>query len=214
VTSDDDPLDEPLPAKVRERCPPVCVQCDYSLIGLPAGSRCPECGAEIDESVISLQGWSPRSWATMRPREIALFSGAIVVMLFFSFAESGHVLESLPLLLAVVVFLGITGFSFVRYWLSSPDSSMPVRLRLSPKGFEQRIGPGPLKLMPWRREMLVMTRDRKRGRHSLHVKWTARRFLRRTEKYPIAFEFDADPVVARLLKVQIENWIFRGNSSD
>jgi hypothetical protein len=215
MSTDYGPVDDPIPTKVRQRCPPVCVQCEYLLYGLSADARCPECGAEIDLSVITIDGWSANSLPTMRPRTLILIGGALVLYLLLFISDTGVIhrgfdIMSSPLFAMILAGLLVVAGIAIRFWFSSGPASVPVRLRLSPKGFEQRTGPGPLKLTPWRPTMLVSALDERKGRQSLYVAWSGSRFLPRIRQYPIAFEFNADAAMAKQLQVLVENWIRYG----
>jgi hypothetical protein len=194
---------------LRQALPPVCAECDYSLIGLPPGSRCPECGAPSDANLITIFGWgrgSQASVATMRPRDVVvtmIVVGAICAWWTFEYFEGrGHRFPTAFIVIYAAWFVTL----LMRRWMLVPaGSAAPMRLRLSPAGFEQRLGPGPLKLTPWHRDMLTDLEIGGTTRHTLGVRWRA--FSFHFSSTLIGIEFDSDPQIARQVRSLIVQWI-------
>jgi hypothetical protein len=202
-------VSDPL-SPLRELLPPVCAVCDYSLVGLPPDTRCPECGAQHNSSVVTIMGWGKaggaNNIANLRNSDLML---AILVAVFLSGWWSFEVYEGrgheVPTVF-VATYVGWFGWMLYRRWMLVPPGSVaPARLRVGPAGYEQRLGPGPLRLRPWNCRMRVRMDSRKGGKHALIVRWAIP--LRFSANDPIAFEFNADAEVALALQSQIRQWI-------
>jgi hypothetical protein len=203
-------VDETLPATLRALCPPVCVECDYSLVGLPAETNCPECGARCNPHTITLCGWSPLSLATARRGQM---TGYVVAAVLFATLIARDLIwlrrtsEMTLVILGLLILYPL--FQIFRRWFLGVDSHRPMRLRLCRDGFEQRLGPGKLKLTRWDPRMVVKLSVGARGHHSLVVTWSPASFVLTTKSQLINFDFDSDPNVARLLAAQLQQWINR-----
>ena len=199
-----------IPSVLRELAPPVCVECDYSLIGLPQGTRCPECGLPNDPSIITVQGWSNESVATMRPRDLwvdVISTGAVVAWLIVSGVTIRWQSLPIPVVLIGGFWLVRNMLPLFRRWNLSADAAFPVQLRLGAHGFEQRLGPGLLKLTRWHRHMRLSMHIRKRGLQWLRVRWAMHHYARTLKSDLIDFQFETSVQQARALQRQIERWI-------
>ncbi len=65
-------LQSAMPESLQKARPERCLRCDYSLTGLPAAHRCPECGLEYDEQTFVLGG-IVRGTRGQRPGRAALW---------------------------------------------------------------------------------------------------------------------------------------------
>jgi hypothetical protein len=187
---------------IDEVASPICAQCDYSLIGLPPGAKCPECGTPIDCSIISLRGWGSTGLASVRPAGMAwiLMLNLLIVGLWLIQRWKG----SHPPSLFMAFVLILSAFQLFRRWSYVTDQDAPLRLRLSAKGFEQRLGPGPLNLTPWHKDVIFSTEIGKKREHRILINW---RFssLHLLEK-PIDFHFNSESQPAQALRDQIALW--------
>jgi hypothetical protein len=201
------PVEDPISAALRELCPPVCVECDYSLVGLPPGARCPECGAESNLGVLTLRGWSPGSIATMRPGRMMTQIGIIVALAVIYGAMVTRRRSPVFMLIYFVAMMIWPVTQLLLHWLRGGEARAPVRLRLCSAGFDQRLGPGRLKLVPWDPRMQTQLNLGSTGRHRLIVRWPVGSFVLTTRSHLVTFDFDGDAQQAQLLAAQIRGWI-------
>jgi hypothetical protein len=205
MSTESDFVDDSIPRELRDLCPPVCVECDYSLVGLPMGARCPECGAQSDPQVITLCGWSPESIATARSGQLAWYIVAAVIFGMVVSRDLSRPRRSTLIVLGLLVLFPL--LKLFRRWFAGADPRMPVRLRLSPDGFEQRMGSGPLKLASWDSRMVAQIKHGRGRQQSLRVTWAPGQFVMTTNSRPINFDFDSDPHDALVLAAQVQQWI-------
>ena len=207
MSTDSGPVDDLIPAELRKLCPPLCVGCDYSLVGLPPGARCPECGTASERNMVTLRGWSPTSITTARKRQLPWFILLIVFFAVLVIVNNSGTRRSVASFVWLACFVLLPLWQLLQRWWSGVDSVTPVRLRVGPNGFEQRLGPGKLNFTPWDRRMVARVKVGPKGRHSLIVKWARSHFVLTTTTQPINFEFDSDPMAAYVLEAVIEDWI-------
>jgi hypothetical protein len=197
-----------MPDALSDLAPPQCCQCGYSLIGLPSDTVCPECGTPAQPDVISLSGWwvgDQANLATMRPARFVFNLAVLSAVIGWILYRHGWRRPTL------VGFVGVAWLASVvwqvwRRYEQSEGGDPPVRLRISPRGFEQRLGPGPLKLRPWRRKYRVHLRTRG-TRHTLWVGPPFLSFRLSSSANPIYFQFESSEAVAIDLAEQVRQWI-------
>ncbi len=64
----------------------ICPNCGYSLVGLPEGGKCPECGRENDQDEIVLYGWGRGYREHLGNARGARMWWLLVILAFFLFA--------------------------------------------------------------------------------------------------------------------------------
>jgi hypothetical protein len=177
----------PLPASLRPR---ACPQCDYRFDGLPDGVACPECGFARDAFLVVLRGVgstlgkpTPRAWSqTDRIALVVLVIGVAVGVVAAMISGNTTAAAALTATLGLLV---LGGYSAL---LGQPH---PDTLVLTPVGYAQRRGAGPIDLRPYPpREQVQMTHD---GRGFASIGFTrplAGRLL--TSDHTFCFECDAE----------------------
>lgn len=127
---------ESLPAGVlNERC----AACGYSLLGLPAEGRCPECAEEYDQSMIVLHGGDSRADADLaegRVDRTLVRDGiglAVMVVLFWWIWTAGERSMYWWLIGWVVVMFGSACRTLAK--VGRMRGGAPMRLCLAPDGF-------------------------------------------------------------------------------
>jgi hypothetical protein len=107
----------------------VCPICRYSLRGLPAAHRCPECGFGYDEYTkvfISVKPW----------RTFARLFFSIAVFGLFALAQFGHGGPGRPVFVVILIFsLGLILWSYPSYWRSQRAGRF---VALHPEGVTMR----------------------------------------------------------------------------
>ena len=62
---------------------PLCGNCGYSLLGLPATGACPECGHPFSQDLIVITGWGRReTLANASPHRIFILTAPFIFLLF------------------------------------------------------------------------------------------------------------------------------------
>lgn len=120
----------------------VCLSCGYSLSGLGANGRCPECDTPIERSIrgIGLAAASPDYVLSLRRGATITWISVLVDVLWFasfpvllSLAEEKVIPLSVDAALRIVTLLDLVGVTLglVGWWLlSSPDPSGSRRFEL------------------------------------------------------------------------------------
>lgn len=197
-----DPIDPPL----RSLCPRVCVQCDYTLAGLPLGGHCPECGLVEDPSVLTVTGWDrpPFSKLSQQQRSLTLvYSVLAAAYLFYMFVIERS--DSIFEFAWVAIVVGPIVYPPIMAFIQSV-SGPPRRLRFNAKGFERRIGPGPLKLHPWELGYRAQIEEYGPTLWQFATRWAGEPGLR-PRKRVIWIYIDSTREQATLLSSQINRWI-------
>lgn len=190
----------------EERCP----ECGYCLRSLPEGSACPECGVVPDPDVLVLYGHSPGMvYASSRPwiRKIAPLFWVWAVLLVcsrFGLMEELYVPGIWALgagLIPLIVYLRVRRAKAAGF-------AGPVQLRLCPKGFGIREGPGPVIIQLWHRLDLWTIQRQKlsKDRFTLRVQ---RSFLRHwIHSYTVLdFSFQSDLDCIKKIEARLYQWI-------
>ena len=187
--------------------PPVCPECGYALVGLPATGRCPECGWGWAQEAVVYAAPDP-AWRMMYRAEgtcgaLAVLAGVLAALNFTGsrwvltagFAGAG--LFWLYLLLA-------------RLWLRW--GGPPVeQARFGPRGFARRIGFGPVRWRPWEAGHAValsgraIDEDFPVQRLRLRIVNPARRFPA-LRKQGLEMFFNAPPADAAALVDRLVGW--------
>jgi len=140
-----------------------CPDCGYSLQGLGAEGRCPECGWVFTAEHIVLYGWIHRLDSTgdsLRRTPVTSYSLIITMIVIGAgiailapppdFRASGFAL-------AVIGVVSLIGFAIARRQLkvAQGTNAGPWQLRITPQGWGLRFGPGPLTLNEWDKDVAV-----------------------------------------------------------
>jgi hypothetical protein len=126
------PVDGPGPSGVVQQ-PRYCIQCGYSLLGLPVTGQCPECGTAVELSLREpwLSSCSTTYLESLR-KGFSLVLNAILLMVASTVVMFGVtvVMRGTPGAMAIfqivnlVVSLGISIMLYLGYWhATTPDPS-------------------------------------------------------------------------------------------
>jgi hypothetical protein len=189
-----------------------CGHCGYDLHGLPPEGRCPECGQPFARDEIILFGWGAGASANERNARgaqgaVLLIGGAAWVGFgIFAIGRSGLQPDVL-IVLAVVG--GLFAVSLLRRHSAIQACGAPAQLRLSPRGYGLREGPGNVALQPWSEEVRATLGAVAPGRYRLLIKRT--RYLANFRFMPwsieeTGFEFDAAAAAAEQVRAALERW--------
>jgi len=154
----------------------ACIECGYSLQGLPDAGACPECGTAYDQETVVLHGWARGSHANLgnaSPRivlwlsiPLALFVTAYV-MLFFTGQRAPW-----PWLLPVLM-IGLLLWRRMEQRVSHAPASPPQQKGL--RRDRSHRAAGPQEFTPWteldRIEIEPLESDRHRLRIGKHPNW-------------------------------------------
>lgn len=182
-----------------------CGQCGYSLRGLPETGRCPECGTEYLPGQMLLFGWACGNLANVAN------SSAMTALWLLS-----------PLSLYAVLWLQLSGIPELRLILMLPPvllllplavlayrlrghGSAPVQLRLSPAGFAQRDGLGPVAWEAWNPSYRVVVCRLRGRRYRISIEGPDS-YEPRIHMTFVDFAFDAEPDMAEHVRKLIEHW--------
>lgn len=142
---------------------PTCGECGYSLLGLEASGRCPECGCAFGPDQLVLWGTeggpfkADRIARNLQLAWAVLVAGAFVLLLWRRLASFR--LESIAMFAPAMAWLGMVAWML---WVGKRRR----QVRLSAHGFGVRLGPGPVKVQPWRGDEEI---DLRRARAHAYV---------------------------------------------
>ncbi|MFT3788567.1 MAG: hypothetical protein QM770_20745 [Tepidisphaeraceae bacterium] len=159
--------DEPWPL---ERCP----NCGYSMVGLPRGHACPECGESVAPDEIVLWGFGHGSLSNHFTSRTA--AGAVGLLLVINSATlsqavltwvRGYRWAALALVAVPAVLIG---WVLRRRHLTLQNGDGLVQVRISPAGLGQSNGKGRPKLQPWSNVRLIETGVNTQGHKTLTIR--------------------------------------------
>ena len=137
-----------------------CPECGYDRRGSAAGGACPECGYRQPADEFVFWGRSKSHAGAASWEEVAVQVGILLAL----YAGLVLVLYRLGLMLLQgcvnLVFLG-GGVALLKWWRSRPDRATGrgrQQLRLSPRGYAVRTGPGRVAWNAWTRRCRAHTR--------------------------------------------------------
>lgn len=152
---------------LRETVPTVCAACDYSQQGLPPGTACPECGVVNEADVIQIAGWRRPPFFTWGIKGWLLASvvgGYLLVTVWHQFYSTRQSIEDWGSLLLM---LALYGYLFSWFFRSRP----PLRLRLSPRGWEVVEKRSLVRLRRWEPALPAKVEWIKGGLCRLRIDW-------------------------------------------
>lgn len=118
----------------------VCPNCGYSLVGLPAEGKCPECGGVYDSSQVILYGWGRGQFENLANAKRSRIARASVVWVGLLAGVAIGLQSNRPSSDPFVAALGVTVLSSVTYMLvKRRHSAHPglVQIRLCDQGCVQ-----------------------------------------------------------------------------
>ncbi|HEY2587936.1 MAG TPA: hypothetical protein VGI81_19490 [Tepidisphaeraceae bacterium] len=191
----------------------ICGNCSYLLIGLPGSGICPECGEPYREDEIVLRGWADgvhQTAATAPPKQLwwsLLGSFAWVVVNLVTDLVAGH--WRIATFWFALLACGTAWLLYRRHRLLD-DFGGACHLRLSPAGIGQRVGFGPVKLIPWLPGLTVELKPTDSGMYRLTASRPGPGSGYRSGKmlWPIDFEFECSHEQAAMLQDKLDQ--FRG----
>jgi len=149
-----------------------CPDCGYRLEGLATDGRCPECGAQYTSQDIVLYGWKERvdkvsmifGLGTSVCGAVGLIIGGVIIMM----APGSDQIGWLIVIIGIIV-LGTTIWRWYRINEAIGESAGPWQLRLVPRGYALRYGPGTAKLTDWGPKMTVRFESSIDGFCAIHI---------------------------------------------
>ena len=192
----------------------LCGNCGYLLTGLPTCGICPECGEDYREDQIVLVGWATGlqvSTATASPKRVwrvaLVSSGWLLINGTINLFEHN--------IGAACGWFG--AMAVMQGWLLYRRQSLidshggTCHVRLTPVGFAQREGFGPVNLIPWLADVTIALRPERAGIFSLSMSrpGPGAAYRRGKTQWPISFEFDCTPEQAEHLARRIDRFHHR-----
>lgn len=157
-----------------------CLYCDYSLQGLPAPHRCPECGEAYDDATLIFR---PRlNWRFYGPLIVGqIYVLYIIVSNWRSMVGWIGVVGTLLVIAAVVVLLSVRGYWLVRRMIVRPCQAALTRDELvvrAPNGscerfpYDEIAFVSVIDVVPWvqRKEYGVERDNSRRQSHRISLK--------------------------------------------
>jgi hypothetical protein len=193
---------------------PLCGNCGYLLTGLPTCGICPECGEGYREDQIVLVGWATgpqASTATASPKRVwrvaLVSSGWLLINGTISLFEH-HIVPASASFGAMAV---MQGWLLYRRQALIDSHGGTCHLRLSPVGFAQREGFGPVNLIPWLADLTIALRSERPGIYSLSMSrpGPGAAYRRGKRQWPISFELECTPEQAEYLTLRIAQFSHR-----
>lgn len=189
----------------------TCGNCGYLLLGLPTEGNCPECGERYETDELVIPGWaagSQQGTTTAPPGRvwrIALLStGWLSSQVILNLIE--HRVASAGVY--AIADAAILTRLFYRRRMLIRDFGCTSHLRISPRGLAQREGFGPVKLIPWMRDLQITLAPADKDMYVLAASRPGPGSAYRTGKmqWPIAFQFECSSKQALVLCHMLERY--------
>lgn len=196
------------PASAFDR---VCGNCGYLLLGLPSDGICPECGEQYASDEIVIPGWAagPHQGATTAPPGKA-WRVALATTGWLSIEAISNFLQHRSELAAAyaVVDAAVLTRVFYRRKMLINNFGCTSHLRISPRGLGQREGFGPVKFVPWMRDLQITVAPESKGMYLLAASrpGPGRAYRKGKMQWPIAFQFECSADKAAALSQALQRY--------
>lgn len=189
----------------------ICGNCGYLLIGLPCEGICPECGERYEADELVIPGWaagSQQSATTAPPGRV--WWTALMTTGWLSVQAILNLLQHHSKLAAGygAIDLAILARVFYRRRMLINDFGCTSHLRLSPRGLGQREGFGPVRLVPWIRDLRITFTPEGKGMYLLAASrpGPGRAYRKGKMQWSIAFQFECSKEEAAALSQILQRY--------
>jgi hypothetical protein len=184
----------------------ACIDCGYSLQGLPDAGACPECGTAYDQETVVLHGWARGSHANIgnaSPRIVLWISLPLALFVTVNVMQFRALHRApWPLLIPVVM----VGLLLWRRWTSSSPTVLQVHFnRAGCVEIDRTALHVREEFTPWtkldRIEIDPLDGDRHRLRIGKHPNWFGL-----APRLTVDAEVQCTPEQAAALRARIDGW--------